>query len=377
MSIFDDQEAAAPAKPRSRRRTIGWVSLIVALVLALGMSFIPVPYVIEQPGPVFNTLGTSDHDGSAVPLISISGVTTYPTAGSLDMLTVSVAGTPTSRPSWAEIVGAWFDSSRAVVPIDAIYPPSVTVDQQNAENAAQMVDSQQEAIAAALTDLAIPFTSSQKVGVAQVTADSAATGILEAGDLIDSVNGTAVSTIDQLKAAITANGDAAPASLVITRSGAEQTVEVTPKKAADGSILLGIAAASADSFEFPFTVDIQLDNVGGPSAGMMFALGIIDQLTPGELNGGAQVAGTGTITADGTVGPIGGIRQKLYGAAESGATVFLAPASNCDEVVGHVPDGLKVFAVQKLSDSLTVLNDLASGASTDSLPTCDTVQAAG
>ncbi|RFA14018.1 ATP-dependent serine peptidase containing a PDZ domain protein [Subtercola boreus] len=377
MSIFDDQEAPAPAKPRSRRRTVGWTSLIVALVLALGMSFIPLPYVIEQPGPVFNTLGTSDHDGSAVPLISISGTTTYPTAGSLDMLTVSVVGTPLSRPSWAEIIGAWFDSTRAVVPIDAIYPPSVSVDQQNAQNAAQMVDSQQEAIAAALTDLKIPFTSSQKVGVAQLTADSAATGILEAGDLIDSVNGSAVSTIDELKAAITANGDAAAATLVITRSGADQTVQVTPRKAADGSILLGIAAASADSFEFPFTVDIQLDNVGGPSAGMMFALGIIDQLTPGDLNGGAQVAGTGTITADGTVGPIGGIRQKLYGASESGATVFLAPASNCDEVVGHVPDGLKVFAVERLSDSLTVLNDLASGASTDSLPTCDTVQAAG
>ncbi|WP_233188962.1 PDZ domain-containing protein [Subtercola sp. Z020] len=361
---------------RSRRRTIGWTSLIAALALALGMSFIPSSYVIEQPGPVFNTLGTSDHDGSAVPLISISGAETYPTSGALDMLTVSVVGTPDSRPSWAEIVGAWFDSSRAVVPLEAIYPPSVTVDQQNEQNAAQMVDSQQEAIAAALTDLKIPFTSSQKVGVAQLATDSAAAGILEAGDIVESVNGTAVSTVDELKAAITANGDAAPASLVISRSGTEQTVQVTPKKAADGAILLGIGAAPSNTYEFPFTVDIQLDNVGGPSAGMMFALGIIDQLTPGELNGGDKVAGTGTITADGTVGPIGGIRQKLYGAEQSGATVFLAPASNCDEVVGHVPDGLKVFAVQTLSDSLAVLSDLSSGASTDSLPTCDTVQAA-
>ncbi|RFA19966.1 YlbL family protein [Subtercola boreus] len=377
MSLFGETQPTEPAKPRSRRRTAGWVSLIAALVLALGMSFIPSPYVIEQPGPVFNTLGTSDHDGTAVPLITIQGATTYPTSGALDMLTVSVVGTPDSRPSWAEIVGAWFDTSRAIVPLEAIYPPSVSVDQQNEENAAQMVDSQQEAIAAALTDLKIPFTTTATVGVAQVADGSPATGILQSGDLIDSVNGTAVTTVDGLKAAVTANGDAAPATIVITRDSAESTVQVTPKAGDGGAVLLGIGAATTANYDFPFTVNIQLDNVGGPSAGMMFALGIIDQLTPGELNGGQKVAGTGTITADGTVGPIGGIRQKLSGAKQSGATVFLAPSTNCDEVVGHVPDGLKVFAVTTLSDSLTVLNDISSGTNTDSLPTCDTVQAAG
>ena len=380
MSIFGDQEtllppesSTGPRPPRSRRRTIGWLSLIAALLLALGMSFIPAPYVIEQPGPVFNTLGTSDHDGSPVPLISISGADTYPTAGALDMLTVSVVGTPSSRPSWAEIVGAWFDKTRAVVPIDAIYPPSVTVDQQNEENQAMMVDSQQEAIAAALGDLKIPYTTT--VTVAQLADGSPAAGILQTGDAITSVNGTAVSSVAELRAAVTANGDAAPATIGITRSGAPQLVQVTPTTSSNGSILIGIGAGA--TYTFPFTVDVQLDDVGGPSAGMMFALGIIDQLTPGELNGGQKVAGTGTIDADGNVGAIGGIRQKLYGAEESGASVFLAPASNCDEVVGHVPDGLKVFAVQTLGDSLAVLGDLSSGSSTDSLPTCDTVQAAG
>ena len=146
-------------------------------------------------------------------------------------------------------------------------------------------------------------------------------------------------------------------------------MQVTPEKASDGSILLGIGAGA--TYQFPFTVDIQLDNVGGPSAGMMFALGIIDQLTPGELNGGKSVAGTGTISADGTVGAIGGIRQKLFGAVGSGATYFLAPASNCDEVVGHVPAGLRVFAVKTLSDSLTALGDISSGQGLDSLPTCN------
>jgi PDZ domain-containing protein len=350
-----------------RRRTIGWVSLIAALALALGMSFIPSPYVIEQPGPVFNTLGTSSHDGSEVPLISITGAPTFPTAGSLDMLTVSVVGTPQSLPSWAEIVGAFFDKSKAIVPIDAIYPPQISVDEQNQENQTMMVDSQQEAIAAALTNLGIAFTT--QVSVAQVADGSPATGILQVGDIIDSVNGAPVTSVDELRAAVTANGDAAPATLVITRSGAQQTVQVTPTKASDGTILLGIGAGA--TYQFPFTVDIQLDNVGGPSAGMMFALGIIDQLTPGELNGGKSVAGTGTIAADGTVGAIGGIRQKLFGAVDSGASYFLAPASNCDEVVGHIPDGLRVFAVNTLSDSLTALSDISSGQGLDSLPTCD------
>ncbi|GGF26612.1 YlbL family protein [Subtercola lobariae] len=350
-----------------RRRTIGWVSLIAALALALGMSFIPSPYVIEQPGPVFNTLGTSSHDGSEVPLISITGAPTYPTAGSLDMLTVSVVGTPSSLPSWAEIVGAFFDTSKAIVPLDAIYPPQVTVDQQNQENQAMMVDSQQEAIAAALTNLNIAFTT--QVTVAQLADGSPATGILQVGDIIDSVNGTPVTSVDDLRAAVAANGDAQPATLVITRSGAQQTVQVTPTKASDGTILLGIGAGA--TYTFPFTVNIQLDNVGGPSAGMMFALGIIDQLTPGELNGGKNVAGTGTISADGTVGAIGGIRQKMFGAVDSGASYFLAPASNCDEVVGHVPNGLRVFAVKTLSDSLTALGDISSGQGMDSLPTCN------
>ena len=105
---------------------------------------------------------------------------------------------------------------------------------------------------------------------------------------------------------------------------------------------------------------------------MMFALGIIDKLTPGSLNGGADVAGTGTISSEGDVGAIGGIRQKLYGARNAGAEYFLAPASNCDEVVGHIPAGLSVFSVATLSDSLAALDALRSGtaARVAGLPAC-------
>src|SRR5690606_24730529 len=104
--------------------------------------------------------------------------------------------------------------------------------------------------------------------------------------------------------------------------------------------------------------------------GQMFALGIIDKLTPGSLTGGAEVAGTGTITGDGDVGEIGGIRHKLYGALAAGAQWFFAPIENCGEVVGHVPHGLHVVAVDTLDDALSALEAIRSGADAASLPTC-------
>ena len=131
-----------------------------------------------------------------------------------------------------------------------------------------------------------------------------------------------------------------------------------------------IGVSTMHDYDFPIQVTIQLDNVGGPSAGMMFALGIIDTLTDGELNGGERVAGTGTIDAAGTVGPIGGIRQKMFGAVDAGDTWFLAPADNCDEVVGHIPDGLRVFKVSTLDDALGVLSAIRDGGDLGALPTC-------
>jgi len=364
--VLRSPEEIAAERRTARRRTTGWTVLVVALVLGLVMSFLPTPYVIEQPGPVFDTLGSQEVDGTETPLISIDGETTYPTAGTLDMLTVSVVGSPQQTPSWAEVVQAYFDSSKAVVPLESIYPPDVTTEQRDEQNAALMVDSQQEAIAAALSSLGYDFTTSVSVG--SVAKDSPAEGQLEAGDIVTSVNGQAVDSIDELRAAVAENGTGKPAVVDVTRDGAPVEASITPITSGDTSVLgIGVQA----SFEFPFDVKIQLDNVGGPSAGMMFALGIIDKLSEGELNGGKKVAGTGTISADGTVGAIGGIRQKLYGARDAGADYFLAPASNCNEVTGHVPDGIRVFAVATLNDSLAALAAISSGDGMDALPSCD------
>jgi len=371
VALFDENVTITPApkRPRTRRMVVGVWALVVALVAILVMSFLPTDYVVQKPGPVFNTLGTTtDANGKEVPLISIKGAQTYPTGGTLDMLTVQVEGTPEQTPNWLQLAAAWFQPSQAVVPVDAVFPPNVTSSQLDQTNSEMMVDSQKEATAAALTHLG--YDVHPMTAVFSLTPDSAATGILKPGDVILAANGTTVTDAAVLRG-IVAKSDGAPVAMTIKRDGKTQDVSVTPKKqTVDGQTAWLIGVTLTTDYDFPIDVTIQLNNVGGPSAGMMFALGIIDDLTPGELQGGKNVAGTGTITADGTVGPIGGIRQKLYGAEDAGAGYFLAPASNCDEVVGHVPGGLRVFSVKTLDDSLTVLNTIADGGDLTTLPTC-------
>jgi PDZ domain-containing protein len=231
-----------------------------------------------------------------------------------------------------------------------------------------MVNSQQDAVAAALNQLGYDFP--QSVAVKQLISGTPAADVLKEGDQIVSVNGSAVTSISQLRDLVAENGTGKPAELGIVRDGRASTVPITPTESG-GQVVLGIGAGM--DYTFPFDVKIQLNDVGGPSAGQMFALGIIDKLTPGELNGGKRVAGTGTIDNSGAIGPIGGIRQKMYAARDTGhAAYFLAPAANCDEVDGHIPDGLTVFAVKTLADSLKVLDTVREGKSTHALPTCST-----
>ena len=147
-------------------------------------------------------------------------------------------------------------------------------------------------------------------------------------------------------------------------------VTITTAESDDSGAKRAIVGISAGTdHTFPFDIDIKLADVGGPSAGLMFALGLYDKLTPGSLTGGKFVAGTGTIDDDGNVGPIGGIRQKLAGARADGATWFLAPADNCDEVVDHVPDGLDVVKVSTFDQARSAVEAIADGR-TGSLPHC-------
>ena len=365
---LDTSGAVRPAPP-TKRALFGWLSLFVAALLLLIMTFLPVPYVIQRPGPVYNTLGTAQNSaGEQVPLIEISGVETYPTSGQLDLLTVNVRGNRENSPTWAELAYAWFSPAQAILPMDAVFPRGQTTAERNEQNQQLMVSSQSEATAAAL--LSLGYEVDVVPVVSEFVEGSTADGVLHAGDQIISANGKEIDEAEELRDVISAsNGE--PISIVILRDGIEQTVTVSPAlMQTDEGQVWRIGVIFGYEFVFPFDVKIQIDQVGGPSAGMMFALGIIDKLTPGELNGGKHIAGTGTMSVDGTVGKIGGIRQKMVAARDAGATVFLAPAGNCSEVVGHTPEGIEVFAVEDLDDALEVLGSVRDGSGLDELARC-------
>lgn len=361
-------EAIEGTRRWSRRLTVGASALIVAIVALLVMSFLPTSYVLEQPGPVFNTLGeVKNADDEDVPLIDVADADTYDTSGSLSLTTVQVVGNREHPLSWTELALAWFRPSQAILPIDSVFPEGETSEQRDQANAVMMEDSQSKASAAALN--ALGYDVPADISVVSLVDDSPAEGILSEGDRILAAEGETITDVTQLRDLIAAQ-DGGAVTLTIERDGETRDVEVTPQKATlDGEESWAIGVSLMSGYELPVDIAIQLNNVGGPSAGMMFALGIIDTLTPGEMTGGELIAGTGTIEADGTVGPIGGIRQKLYGARDAGNEYFLAPSSNCDEVVGHVPDGLQVISTSTLAESISAVEAIAQGEA-ENLPTC-------
>jgi len=354
------------------RRIVGLVLLAGAALSASIVAASPAPYGIEAPGPVFDVLGETPVGGEQVPLIDITGAPTHVTDGVLDMLTVT-ANSPQHLPSWLEVVQAYFDPKKAVLPIEALYPPTPEGVSDGELEAALMNDSQQAAIAAALTRLG--YEGDPVLRVVQVLPGSPADGVLEVGDLLESVNGLGPDSSTEFRAEVAANGTERPVRLVVSRAGQRLALDVVPELSAETppAPILGITITTG--YHWPIEVRIQLENVGGPSAGMMFALGIIDKLGPESLTGGKTIAGTGTIDAAGTVGPIGGIRQKLYAARDNGAEWFLAPVRNCDEVVGSVPSGIRAVAVGTLDDALAALRTIAGGGDTSALRTCEAVVA--
>ncbi|GAB4099859.1 YlbL family protein [Sinomonas halotolerans] len=335
-------------------------SAVAALVLGMTVASVPVPFVVESPGPAYNTLGKLD--GAEV--ITISGRQSYPAAGNLDLTTVYQEGGPASDVSLLELARSWMDPSRMILPVRAVYPEGVTRDEVNEQNVALMKESEETAVAAALGSLGIDY--GQRLQVGSVLEGSPSQGKLEAGDRIVSVDGRAVRSLPDVQQALAA-GAGEPAAVVIERAGKRATVTVAPAKREDRWVL-GVGVAY--SFTFPFEVEFELGQVGGPSAGLMFALGIVDELTPGSLTEGAHVAGTGSISPDGKVGAIGGIVQKMHGARSAGATLFLAPAENCAEVVGHIPEGLAVARVATLGEARDAVEAYGRGEDPARLPQC-------
>lgn len=338
----------------------------VGLLVVIALAFVPLPYVVMMPGPVTNTLGSLDDKPiiEVAPVSSGHGAASYPAKGTLDFTTVRVNGGPGATVNVYAVLGGLLDSSQDVVKEEEVFPKGVTKDQVKEENAALMTDSQEVAAAVAVrhTGRTVPV----HVVIAGVAKDAPGAAVLRAGDVLLRVGGTAVSTGQQVRDAVRAHkpGDSLP--IVIRRGSTESTVTATVGGTA-AQPRLGVTLGLA--YDNPVEVTVHAGAVGGPSAGLMFTLGIYDVLTPGELTGGVPIAGTGTIADDGSVGPIGGIAQKLVGAKEGGAKYFLAPADNCSDVVGHVPDGLSVVRVATFDQALAAVQSIAKGQAA-SLRTC-------
>ncbi|BCJ42789.1 hypothetical protein GCM10010168_04710 [Actinoplanes ianthinogenes] len=332
---------------RRRGVTVILGALITAL-LAAGVMIAPLPYVVLKPGPTVNTLGSSQ--GTEV--IQVTGAKTSASTGELRLTTVNVQ----SQVELVAAVQGWLSHQDAVVPRELIYPPDRSEKQVQEQNAQEWKQSQTSAETVALRELGYPV----QTYVRKVTPGSAAVGLLQEGDVLTSVDGAAVSEPAQLTALVRAKPVGTALRVGYTRDGKPGTVVVTTKAGEDGKTpRLGIEIDIKQPH--PFDIKIDLDKIGGPSAGLMFTLGIIDKLRDEDLTGGKVIAGTGTMSDDGTVGPIGGIPQKLVGAHDAGAKLFLVPKDNCAEALRNAVDGLPMARVATVDDALTALKTFTSG----------------
>ncbi len=352
-------------------------TLMLIALLCAGV-FIPVPYSEMSPGPTVNTLG--EHGGE--PVLQISGHKTYPTSGHLNMTTVRVTSAD-YRMNLVEAVYGWLAHDNKVVPHDTLYPDGKTEEESTQENAEEFSQSQESAKVAALKALNIPVRT--WVIVSTVVKDTPAEGKLHAGDVIKAVDGTAVKEPADVAKLVTKHKPGQDVVFTIVpakeQAAAEkekrtatrtQDITITTTRSDDSGEKRAIVGISAGiDHTFPFSIDIKLADVGGPSAGLMFALGLYDKLTPGSLTGGKFVAGTGTIDDDGKVGPIGGIEMKTVGARDKGAQYFLTPADNCTAAAKDTTDGLTLVKVGTIDDAIGALNDIRSGNTAD-LPKCTT-----
>ena len=340
----------------------------MVVVLLIITALLPVPYVRYRPAGIMNALG--DLDGQQV--ISIDGAKTYPTDGSLNVTAVIEDGGPGSSLTLVQAFQGWLNAGMRLIPLNIAYPPEVLTNdnaaqQQQQEGAQQMASSQELAAIAALRYLGKPVTTT--VLISSVEPGAPADGVLKPGDQVISIDGTPVHNYADVKDAISKVTPGDEVTLVIERDGDRQTLTIKTEASPDDPNQARVGVEIGQGFHSPIDVSIDLGNVGGPSGGLMFALSVIDKLTPESLTAGDDIAGTGTIDAKGNVGAIGGIEQKMAGAAAQGVDLFLAPGANCADVVGHIPDGLQVARVDTLDQAVNVLHRFEAG-DTD-LPTCD------
>lgn len=380
------QEPREVKRARQTKLWIGFAIFLVFVGIGFGLAMMPLPYVIQSPGPTINVLGTQGD--TQILEVSQSGAEEFfaeredyvllpairghqDSDGQLRMVTVSEIGGPGSTVRGADWLRAQFDPSSTIRRFSDVYDSSVTAqDVQNASSA-QMESSHSSSTIAAAEYLNIPMdTTLTIVGAAP---GSGAQGQVEDGDVLLAMElpDGREEIVDAPSVPFRVMKTVDPGSTVqlrVLRDGEEVVVPVvsTGAQGEPGS-KLGIYL-TADT-QMPVSADFHLERIGGPSAGLIFALGIVDQLSDHSLPGDQVIAGTGAISFAGDVIPIGGVRQKMYGALRDGAQWFLVPLGNCQEVVGNEPKGLRVIPVETLADGVEAVDAIANGEG-DALPSC-------
>lgn len=333
---------------------VKWLTRTIVGLVIFGVLFmaanVPLPYYVEGPGPA----------REVVPLIDLGDTEIYQPGGSLIMTTVRFEQL---TPAYA--LRAWLDRELSVVHRDVVYPPGLDVAEERQRSLSEMDQSKIDAAYVVLSTLTgYPRERGRGALIEATQPTCSADGRLFSGDVILAIDGEPIATS---KAAARAIGAAhAGDRLEFRVRAADEThdIEVTKRRCRDsegalvGDPLVGVALVN----QFPIDVAISSGDIGGPSAGLMFALGMYDLMTPGELTGGERVAGTGTIDLEGNVGPIGGIRDKVVAAQRAGATIFLVPADNMDELEGLELDGIRPVEVTTFEDAVADLEALSSTA---------------
>jgi len=353
------------------RRTVAGL-LAIGLITVLGFVALsrPVPWVRYQPGPTFDVL--DKYDGKEI--IKVTGHKTYSDGGALRMVTVRPDG-PEDEVDLISVLFAWADPDISVYP-KSIYKKAETNESVREESAAQMTSSQDASIAAALAALDIGFSTEVAIPISEVDTDGASNGRLKVGDRLVAVGGKSAKTASEFVKLVRSTTPGSVLRLTVLREGTRKNVSVTTradeKNPRESRINITFGGSPEIKLVLPFEVEYQLDErIGGSSAGMIFALALYDRLTPGSLTGGKSVAGTGEISPDGVVGPIGGIGQKLAGAQRDGARLFLAPEENCAEAArAHYDhDKLRVVKIHTLKDAIKAVEAWRKNPDAD-LPRC-------
>lgn len=370
QEVAADQECPDRGSPTEWRRTQvkiqahnKWTAAAVLLIgiLVVASIVVPVPFVTRSPGPVFDVLG--DIDGT--PVLEIKGAKSFPTSGRLDMTTVSEAGgTGGSLNTLNALVGL-FDSESSVVPSGDRYPNGSPTEEDREAQEKVFAASQSTALAAAADFVGRPVTS--QAVVFDVVPDAPADGVLQTADVIRSVNGEVVDDGKQVGQIVSVVPVGSTVVFRIIRDGSEVTKNVKtrsiPQDPADpdGEQKSAVGILVDNHYESDFRAEVSLDDIGGPSAGLVFSMAMVDHLEKADMFAGHHVAGTGTIGADGSVGPIGAIDKKMIAAKSAGADLFLAPVDNCADVNGATPVGLTVVPVESLAGAIQTTQDWLAG----------------